>query len=331
MKYRFKIQEKFEAGARRIAAEQLSLAERHLVRANHADTMGVPVHEARKSLKRVRALLRLLRPCLAKNIYQRENAALRDIGRELSGPRDRQVMIDTLAKLRSTALAGVGRAGSGERGRHAFGNNFLGTLSEALVRQLAAVETAKSRALATPLDQLKTARHRWRQLQLREHGFSVVGLGLEQAYAHGRQTMTGIYLDASDEAFHELRKHVQFHWRHLLLLERAWPEALTARAKLAKDLSQILGDDHDMSMLAAFVSEHRESFGPGGEADGFIEFCRVEQRDLRRHVEPRALLLFAEEPEDFRQRIRAYWAAAVHTAQEEAMEERDEHQRQLAE
>ena len=57
------------------------------------------VHETRKALKRLRALLVLLRPELGAKRYARENAALRDCGRRLAGARDAEVMLGTLDSL----------------------------------------------------------------------------------------------------------------------------------------------------------------------------------------------------------------------------------------
>ncbi len=57
------------------------------------------IHQARKQLKRARANLRLLRDAIGKRAYARENAALRDAARPLSGVRDAMVLIQTLDRL----------------------------------------------------------------------------------------------------------------------------------------------------------------------------------------------------------------------------------------
>src|SRR5215470_3714075 len=59
------------------------------------------VFEARKSLKKVRALLRLLRKPLGKD-YQRFDARLRAAAHALSHLRDADVTLDTLARLKGT-------------------------------------------------------------------------------------------------------------------------------------------------------------------------------------------------------------------------------------
>ena len=81
MPFRFKLTEPFEEGCRRIAREQIERAQCQL------KAPGDPVaavHETRKSLKRLRALLRLVRPALGEQTYREENAQLRSIGGSLS-------------------------------------------------------------------------------------------------------------------------------------------------------------------------------------------------------------------------------------------------------
>ena len=60
---------------------------------------AVAVHETRKALKRLRALLRLVRPAIGEDAFKRENAQLREIGLSLSGARDRHVLLETVNKL----------------------------------------------------------------------------------------------------------------------------------------------------------------------------------------------------------------------------------------
>src|SRR5688572_28848189 len=98
MAYRMEFNEPPAAGARRVAAEQLEDAVGQLQNGMSDDPVTA-VHEARKDLKKTRALLRLTRSGLPKSTYRSENRALRDAGRSLSGTRDADVMIQTVDKL----------------------------------------------------------------------------------------------------------------------------------------------------------------------------------------------------------------------------------------
>src|ERR1700736_4154262 len=60
------------------------------------------VHELRKDLKRLRALLRLLRGSVGEATYDRANQILRDMGRPLTPIRDAEILMRTLGKVRRT-------------------------------------------------------------------------------------------------------------------------------------------------------------------------------------------------------------------------------------
>ena len=98
MTYRFKLQEPIAQGVRRIGLEQIDIAA-----AKVASKYDIPtaIHDARRCLKRLRALLRLIRPGLAEALYRREAERLVGMGKLLSGARDHFVMQQTLAKLES--------------------------------------------------------------------------------------------------------------------------------------------------------------------------------------------------------------------------------------
>jgi hypothetical protein len=98
MTYRFKLQEPIGQGVRRVGLEQIEIAEAKL---SSKDDISAAIHDARRCLKRVRALLRLIRPGLEESVYRREAERLAGIGKLLSGVRDLEVMRQTLGKLES--------------------------------------------------------------------------------------------------------------------------------------------------------------------------------------------------------------------------------------
>ena len=63
------------------------------------------VHSVRKKCKRIRALLRIVRPQIGSS-YKPGNIFFRDIGRKLSCIRDQHVLSETLDKLRVSATDG---------------------------------------------------------------------------------------------------------------------------------------------------------------------------------------------------------------------------------
>jgi CHAD domain-containing protein len=291
MAFRFKLGEPFDEGCRRIAIEQIERAQTLLL---GKDDQAVAVHETRKALKRLRALLRLIRPAIGEEAFKDENAQLREVGLSLSGARDRHVLLETVNKLEASAR--FGRRGLVESVRQAIaaanGEGAPLTMKQANAR-------------------LTDAKKRLAALQIDGSGFEVVGAGLQRSYRRARRMFAEAYRAPTDEAFHEWRKGAQAHWRQMTLLSRAWPDYLGARAVEARHLSQLLGDDHDLAMLVAFVHSAAAS-SLGGEQSALIErAARQRQAELRETARPRGQRLFAAAPKRLRRSIGIYWGAAV--------------------
>lgn len=294
MAFRLKLQEDLAEGVRRVALEQVEIAEQKLAAVDGAPTA---IHDVRRCLKRLRALSRLLRPALADAVYAREAKRLAGIGRLLSEERDLQVMRETLARLE--ARSGPLPNGTGGRvkkllangGRRSKGRNATAERRQEAIAQLARVRKFFSTG---PKDL----------------PFDVLAEGLEHAYRKGRKAFRHVHRHPSDETIHALRKAVQLHWRHMLLLSRGWPEALGARAHEARELSRLLGDDHDIAVLLGFIRADVRSANSvrGGEA--LAELCRSWQAEIRAQAQPLGERLFADRAGDLRKRVEAYWDAA---------------------
>ena len=294
MTYRFKLEEPVSQGVRRIGLEQIDIAAAKL---GSKDDIPASIHDARRCLKRLRALLRLIRPGLSDAVYRREAEAMAATGRLLSGARDLFVMQQTLTKLE----ARVGTLPNGAAGR---------------LRKLLANGHARSRRSGA--DPRRQALQRLNQARRLFTGKAAGGIelehvsdGLEAEYRKARKTFRHAYRDATDEAFHAWRKKVQLHWRHMSLISRGWPEALSARASEAKELSRLLGEDHDYAVLLDIAGAAR--LEPGDLAE-LVDRSRACQADLRAQAKPRGDRLFAERAGDLKKRIALYWASAGHLA-----------------
>ena len=115
------------------------------------------IHDTRKALKRLRALVRLLRAELGERQYKREHAILRDAARRLAGARDAEVMVGTLDALLERHPRKLGR------------RRQLIELRKRLVAERAAAERATLGDRATRgevLRELSGLRERARQWEL---------------------------------------------------------------------------------------------------------------------------------------------------------------------
>src|SRR5262245_10612064 len=106
MSYRLKTGESIPAGMRRIAREELESALCEIAAATPSNEAAA-VHAARKCIKKTRALLRLVRDEIGREIFKEENRCLHEVAQSLSGPRDARVRLQLLEKLREQVPPGV--------------------------------------------------------------------------------------------------------------------------------------------------------------------------------------------------------------------------------
>lgn len=270
-------------GARRIVRRETRDALRRLAAGRRVGDSSV--HEARKALKRARAALRLLRPRLGARAYRRENHALRDAARPLSMLRDARILLDTLGDLAREAPA---------RDRAA-----LRRMVPELERHRDNVRrrwVEKDDPWNDVEKELRAARRRASKWKLGGQGWAVLGRGLEKTYRAGRQAFEKVSRAATAENLHEWRKQSKYLWHQLQFLEQARPRALRKLADRTHELSDRLGQDHDLVVLRP----------------------RLKRKDLMAHVDrartrlqEQALALgaqvYAETPRRFAKGIERYW------------------------
>jgi CHAD domain-containing protein len=260
------------------------------------------VHEARKCLKRLRSLLLLIRPGLPEPLFLNLVDRIRSTARGLAPARDAHALLDAIDKLH-------------ERIEVDGDDTPVQNLKAWLLRRRKAAEHSLRGTMATEaMEALATLRPALANLAVYPDDFSPVAKGLRDSYRLGRKAFSQAFATGDDEDFHDWRKTLQHHWRHMQLLTPCWPSELSARAELARGLSQILGDDHDISLIQQLVSTPTLVFASPEDTVAFMKQCRQRQKDLRREAKKRGSRLLAERSGSFVDRIEAYWQDAARNA-----------------
>ncbi len=274
------------------------------------------IHEARKSLKKARALLRLVRPGLGKHVYRRENRALRDAGRLVSGARDADVLVETVAGLAERYAGRLPEADFDGLAEH---------LRAAAAESRAAGAAGAGRAEA--IDLLDGVANRVEDWPLADCDWATVAAGMEVAYGRGRAAFAAADGEPTVERLHDWRKRVKDIWYHQRLISPSWPEVLDALAEEAHRLSEILGDDHDLAVLAELLEGDSRPPVPA-DPTGLLELVAERRAELLECARHRGRLIYAERPAAFARRTRHYLEegreAAAATAEEVATEPEDE-------
>jgi CHAD domain-containing protein len=289
-KYRLKVGEAVPEGVGRIACGRIDNALDEL-RGKTDSTPEEAVHEARKDMKKLRALLRLVRGGLGDKAFRRENALFRDAGRELAGVRDADVMLATLGVLE-------------ERHKRELPAKAAGDLRQALeAHRIRTAAGARAQASDAAIEMLEGARRRVAGWPLERDGFEAVEGGLSRVYRQGRRAWRAAEDEPSPEALHEWRKRVKDLWYHCLILRETWRPVMSALADEAHELSDRLGDDHDLTVLLAWAEEH----GAGSaELEAVVASRRQELQDDAFSYGAR---LYADKPKIFVGRIERWWEA----------------------
>lgn len=290
MGYRFRHDDaSVETGFRRIATEQLGKA---LASLDGAGALHEGVHDARKRIKKLRGLLRLVRGAFKD--YRDENAQLRDAARTLSGLRDHTAMLETLDRLSARRAEIDGRR--------------MVPLRRALEARRDAATAAddlpeKIEAFREVLRDTRVRAEGWR---LKADGWGALGPGLSLTYARGRAALWHAHKTGRGEDFHELRKRVKYHGYHARLLTPIWPPLMEPFAALLDDLGELLGEQHDLVTFAPIVaaSELKADVRAGLEELVVEERCRLEARAFVTGAR-----VFAERPKALSRRLGAWWDA----------------------
>jgi len=301
MAYRFKLKESLRDGVRRIAVEQI---EKVLEAPHKGDDRAVWVHEARKAMKRTRALLKCVRSGLDDRVFREENVALAEIARSLSNLRDRDVMAQTIASL----------AGGHEKLDKALDrlDKHLHTPvdgTQVRAQSARSADTVARRAIKS----LEKARARLEKIDVAGELIGTVGAGLRATQRKGRKALARLTLDATDENVHDLRKVVQVHQRQQLLVHAVWPEMQSVRIEAARTLAQLLGEAQDLAVLASAARTLTESEMADMASCGRLveDACRERQGRIREAAVPMATRLFADRPSAVERNLATVWEAAL--------------------
>lgn len=260
------------ASLRRILREELDSAITQLARMDDPQA----VHGLRKNLKKSRSILRLVRKGLAEQPAL--NIALREVGLALSAHRDAEVRLATLDRLfpdRPPALQPL-------RDTLASARTDLPTRpSGKLLKTLIAVrDNAEDLSLDGKDDRILHA------------GLAATRRKARHAAERAR-TSSG-----SVELFHDWRKRSKDHWYQARLFAPVWPALFRPIVADANRLGEILGDHHDVSVLAAHVADLPENLLPDPSRQMLDAGLDDAQRRFADEAFDISARLFAGEPDD---------------------------------
>lgn len=213
------------------------------------------IHDSRTSLKKLRALLRLLRPALPPETFRDEDHRVRDFGRQLCGVRDAAVMLATFRELKESA-AGYLKQTVTAPVEHALERNYL----EA---QKARDSGPTAATLAPQFQRLERS-----LLALEPAAFDADMLidAIRRVYRDGLHGYRSMQSDLDAERSHAWRKDVKYLWYQLQSVATPGRKSIRQLCKKLDKLGDTLGREHDLVVLEEYLAHHGLFRDPAHEA-----------------------------------------------------------------
>ena len=291
--YRLLTNEPLDDGVKRIVDELAAEAQEYLEVGQPAEIPDA-VHETRKLCKKARGLARLVRPALGDS-YSPTNRLFRDAARELGPIRDPQAISATFGDL--AAVPGL------------LEETVAKKTGDQLIER---AEAATSRILENESERISNASELIEEARSLSVGWDIpdefqpIADGVAKTYKRGRNRFAEAGETRDSDVFHEWRKRVKYLWYQTRLLRNSAPSVLRPLANRLHDLSDALGDSHDLVVLDSVVDELDLE-------DEERVAVRTASGGMRANLEDRALSLasrlYAEEPDVFVERLSLYWEA----------------------
>jgi CHAD domain-containing protein len=293
MAFRLDVQQKVSESLRATVDGELEAAIESLSVVDPAKRSDA-VHDARKHLKKARSALRLVRSALGKRTARRLNDELRAVAASLSDRRDADVLVATVEALH---------------------DRFVGQLPAATFESLRARLAEQARRderdddNGVQIERLNGVRARLEAANVNRVKWSTVVAGIDRSYRRGRKGYEATE-NAGTEDLHQWRKRAKDLWYHHRLIKDAHPTVVGAFAKDAHELSDLLGDDHDLAVLRATIV-HREPAAATAPVDLEPVVDLIDERRSELQADGRRLgrRLYAEKPKAFSRRTRKYLRA----------------------
>jgi CHAD domain-containing protein len=287
--FQLRADEKANRGIARAARKQLKSATSRLSGLPSGDV----VHDIRRRLKRVRALVRLADGSLGEKYCRQINRWIRDAGKPLNQLRDADVLMTALEKL------------VGGRDRR-FDKASLAAVRAGLVRDRAsAVHQSSHNAICESIaKKIRRARRAIDPGRFSSSGMKSVRRGLAATFGHARDAFRAALVDPSIANLHEWRKQAKYLANQVEFLRPLRPNLLRSTGESLDKLGELLGDDHDLAVLAQTVAAKQHDWQLGDVAEKLLLAIRERRMVLQQQAIALGQKVFSQPADGFVDRIR---------------------------
>jgi CHAD domain-containing protein len=296
MSFELRPDESLRKGGRRMVRKQIEAALEALT-GGHDGALDEAVHEARKCFKKVRAVLRLVRPAIGEAAFRAENTCFRDAGRPLTEVRDAKILVETLDGLAEHFQEHV-RGRSFAEARKGLQANLRAVRKRVLDEEHAFAVVAESvRQAGEDVKDWADVPNRW----------SSVGRGLERVHRQAGAAFRAADADPTNAKLHEWRKQAKYLRYELEVLHPLWPDRMGEMAGEADRMSTLLGDDHDLAVLGQWLTDEPGRSGDEGDLEMLLAHIDRRRAELQHEATLLGRRFFQDGPRRFAGRLKGYW------------------------
>jgi len=297
--YRLELGQPVGEEIRRIAGRQLAAAIEQLRVGRDKRSLDT-IHAARRCVKKVRALLRLVRPALER-IDPSTERRLRNVNHMCGSITDATAIATTWRDLAKNY-------------RRILPPSTLAALRAELERRR---EEALRRARHEHIRETVTAmlvkeRSKVANWRLRRKGFPAVAPGLEKNVRAARRAMARTLAAPNADHYHTWRRRVKTLWLHLRLLEARCGQGLAGDRAQLESLDGVLGQCHDCALLQQALQS--DVVLSRQQAAHCLRALRRHQLVLRGRAYELGRRLHEKKPKQFIAHVQTLWRAQARRA-----------------
>jgi CHAD domain-containing protein len=269
---------------RRVLREQNQRA--HLLLQGWEQDPVTHIHQTRQACKKIRALLRLVRPA-ARYVFTVENLFYRDIQRSVAYARDSAAMVEAVDLLASR-LTDPLPLQSLRMLRHA--------LEQRSEQQLASAQQGLPARIERAVAELAAADRRLQRLPVDGLRKRDLRRGASQTLDRCAREYLALDAAATADDFHDWRKHVKYAGYQARLLRELLPDAAPALRPRLEELAQALGQGQDLVLLEHFLADQPDALGVDTHLRRLRGLLATAQGELRTRARELGAALFAPAP-----------------------------------
>ncbi len=263
------------------------------------ENVHVSIHEIRKSIKRIRAVLRLIREEIGYSTYYRENVFYRDINRRISDLRTSSVLVLTLESFKSELR---------------LRRNELDPLIDSLLEQRENILSgllSAGNGLRDLSELFSEGRERIPELPVEHDGFEALEGGLQRMYRQSRDYLDMARAKPGADHLHDMRKRMKYFWYQVQILTPIYPVQMRAFARALERITERLGVYHDLEILSGYIQENDVEVD-AGIRETLLDACEFKKSALLPWILQKAGPAFSEDPEALVLRMGGYWNQYFH-------------------